>query len=100
MLCQCTSLVRQARRREHPAKATCVQVRVSVAGPEPGYIATPIFVVQAAAELLANRAKIAEATGGQGGVLTPGQLLLMQSDGYVERLKGAGIAVTQSRLQR
>lgn len=71
-----------------------MQVLVTVAGPEPGYVATPIVVVEAALELLSCRAEMCEAIGALGGVVTPGQLLLMHGDSYVERLKAAGMTVT------
>jgi hypothetical protein len=81
---------------------TCMvgsQVRVSIAGPEPGYVATPIFAVEAAAELLEGREPIAQRAG-SGGVCTPGQVLLLQPDRYISRLRHAGIAVTEEKLRQ
>lgn len=48
---------------------------------------------EAAEELLENKAAI-QAVAGQGGVTTPGALLLMHGSSYVERLKAAGIGIT------
>ena len=48
---------------------------------------------EAAEELLTNKAAI-QAVAGQGGVTTPGALLLMHGRSYVERLKAAGIGIT------
>lgn len=67
---------------------------VTVAGPEPGYVATPIVIVEAAMELLSHRAEICGAIGSAGGIVTPGQLLLMHGASYVERLRAAGMTVT------
>ena len=69
-----------------------VQVTMQVKGPEPGYVATPIVLVQAAIEFLAARGEIVQ-TVGQGGVLTPGAALLMHGDNYVQRLKAAGMTI-------
>jgi short subunit dehydrogenase-like uncharacterized protein len=72
---------------------------VSVAGPEPGYVATPILFVEAAAELLEQRAQIA-AVVGRGGVITPGQLLMLHSkDRFAARLRRAGVSAVVDRLQ-
>lgn len=67
---------------------------MTVAGPEPGYVATPIVLVEAALEVANNRAAICEAIGAAGGVVTPGQLLLLHGDSYVERLHAAGVTVS------
>ena len=72
---------------------------MSVAGPEPGYVATPIFAVEAAAELLASRSSITSAVGAAGGVCTPGQGLLMHGDGLEKRLRAAGIKIEVDSLQ-
>lgn len=55
-----------------------------VSGPEPGYVATPIFVVAAAATILSDGSKM-----GPGGVLTPS--LAFQGTGYRDRLIKRGI---------
>ena len=68
---------------------------VEVAGPEPGYVTTPLVLVEAAHELLENKAKIRSVVG-QGGVCTPGQLLLMHGQSYVNRLQAAGIRIEVS----
>jgi hypothetical protein len=70
-----------------------VQVIVEVSGCEPGYAATPLFVVEAAEELLENR-ELIKGVVGQGGVCTPGQLLLMHSTSYIDRLEAAGINIS------
>jgi hypothetical protein len=74
-----------------------VQVRVMVAGPEPGYVATPLFLVHAAAELLESRMPIALAIG-RGGVVTPGLLLLSHADSYIARLQGQGISISEEQV--
>jgi hypothetical protein len=74
-----------------------LQVRVTVAGPEPGYVATPVFLVEAAAELLERRMDICLAVG-SGGVCTPGQLLLSHGGNYVARLQQHGIFIDTSVL--
>lgn len=61
---------------------------MSVAGPEPGYVATPIFLVQAAFSLLEER-KAVEQRLGPGGAFTAGALLGGTS--YIDRLVKAGI---------
>lgn len=55
-----------------------------MSGPEPGYVATPIFVVAAAATILKDGDKM-----GQGGVLTPS--LAFKGTGYRQRLTDRGI---------
>lgn len=55
-----------------------------MSGPEPGYKATPIFIVQAALLLLDPLSKLDKP-----GVYTPGALL--GADLYVKRLQAAGI---------
>lgn len=55
-----------------------------VKGPEPGYVATPIILVNAALALLANRSKL-----GPGGVWTAGALL--KDTDLLERLQKHGI---------
>ena len=71
-----------------------VQVVVTVEGPEPGYVATPIVLVEAAMELLSHRAEMCQAIGAQGGVVTPGQLLLLHGESYINRLRAAGMSIT------
>jgi hypothetical protein len=74
-----------------------MQVTVEVQGPEPGYVATPIFLVEAAAELLDKRDSIRHCLG-PGGVCAPGELLLMHSEScYVQRLQAAGVQVSVQR---
>lgn len=68
------------------------EVRVKVSGPDPGYIATPILLVQAAITLLDERDAIA-ARLGDGGVYTPGTLLYKSS--YVQRIQKAGIQIEE-----
>lgn len=72
-----------------------MQVTVEVSGPEPGYVATPLILVEAAQELLDNK-ELIRGIVGQGGVCTPGQLLLMHSRSYVNRLEAAGIKIKVS----
>jgi len=60
------------------------KVTVKVSGPEPGYVATPIFVVAAAATILSDSGKM-----GDGGVLTPS--LAFKGTGYRQRLTSRGI---------
>lgn len=73
-------------------------MRVRVSGPEPGYVATPVFLVEAAAELLQNRTSIALKV--DYGVCTPGQLLLLHSNSYVERLRARGIVIDVATLDK
>lgn len=72
-----------------------MQVTVEVAGPEPGYVATPLVMGEAAHELLDNKALIRSVVG-QGGVCPPGQLLLMHGKSYLNRLQAAGISIKVS----
>lgn len=69
-----------------------------ISGPEPGYVATPIFLVEAAAEVLQNRTSMALKV--EYGVCTPGQLLLLHGDGYVERLRERGIEIDVATLDK
>lgn len=64
------------------------EVRLEISGPDPGYIATPIFLVQAALVLLGER-KAITARLGYGGVFTPGAAFGKTS--FVSRLAKAGI---------
>lgn len=64
------------------------EIVTRVSGPEPGYKATPIFIVQAALLLLEQHAQL-----GAAGVHTPAALLGAQ--GYVERLQKSGIKFEQ-----
>jgi len=73
-----------------------LQLSMRVKGPEPGYVATPIIVVQAALEFLEQRGKIASALGVSGGVFTPGAALLSHGDGLVQRLKVAGFDIEEA----
>jgi short subunit dehydrogenase-like uncharacterized protein len=72
---------------EHPGQAPDVEVVTRVSGPEPGYIACSIFIVQAAITVLDERATL-----GIAGVYTPA--LLLQNTHYVDRLTSKGIEVT------
>ena len=65
-----------------------IAVEASVDGPEPGYVATPIFVAEAALTLAAERAQLLRNAGG-GGVCTPGTALY--PSGYMDRLRSRGI---------
>ena len=64
------------------------QVQVSVKGPEPGYIATPIIMVQAALTLQQERERC-KSLMGSGGVFTPGALFGETS--LIQRLNQAGV---------
>ena len=66
------------------------EVRVRLSAPEPGYVATPIFLVHAGLELFKERQAIAERLG-PGGVFTAGTLLWGTS--YLKRLQSAGIGL-------
>lgn len=68
-----------------PEQAPDWEIVTRVSGPEPGYKATPIFIVQAALLLLDPLSKLKNTPG----VYTPGALL--GADLYVKRLKAAGI---------
>ena len=63
-------------------------VQVSVKGPEPGYIATPIIMVQTALTLQQEREKC-KAAMGSGGVYTAGALF--GETFLVRRLNQAGV---------
>jgi short subunit dehydrogenase-like uncharacterized protein len=63
-------------------------VKVQVSGPEPGYVATPILVVQAALTLLEERAAVLGAN--KGGVFTPGAAFI--NTGLIQRLQAAGVS--------
>jgi hypothetical protein len=78
-----------------------VQVKVAVHGPEPGYIATPIFLVEGALAFLRRRDAISDRLG-PGGIYTAGELLLLGSqaerDEFLQRLdKGGSICVVRRR---
>jgi hypothetical protein len=73
-----------------------LQATFLVSGPEPGYVATPVFLVEAAREVLARRKLIADAVGG-GGIFTPSQLLLTNGSEYVSRCSAAGCTMHFSR---
>jgi hypothetical protein len=90
---------RHARLKQFTLAPDHLQVRVTIAGPEPGYVATPIFLVEAAAELLEKRMDICLAVG-SGGVCTPGQLLLLHGGGYVARLQEQGISIVTTVFGR
>ena len=62
-----------------------LEVVTRVAGPEPGYVATPIIIVQCALTLLDER----DAAPAKGGVFTVGRLLGNTS--IIERLHEAGV---------
>lgn len=66
------------------------EVRLEISGPDPGYVATPIFLVQAALTLLEERQSIASRLG-SGGVFTPGALLNRTS--FDARVQKAGIKI-------
>ena len=66
------------------ALATWPQIVTRVHGPEPGYVATPIFLSAAALTLLADRPKLPH-----GGVFTAG--VLFKDSSYISRLKSLGI---------
>ena len=63
-------------------------MQVSVKGPEPGYIATPIIMVQTALTLQQEREGCQTAMG-QGGVFTAGALFGETS--LIQRLSNAGV---------
>ncbi len=63
-------------------------VQVSVKGPEPGYIATPIIMVQTALTLQQERERCQTAMG-QGGVYTAGALF--EETALIQRLSKAGV---------
>ena len=67
-----------------PAQLPDWEIVTRVIGPEPGYRATPICLVQAALLLLEQQAPL-----GAPGVHTPAALL--GAHAYVERLASAGI---------
>ncbi len=73
-------------------------VQVSVKGPEPGYIATPIIMVQTALSLEQERNTCRSAMG-QGGVYTTGALFGGTS--LIQRLNKAGVRfeVTQKQTE-
>ena len=76
-----------------------VQVTVTITGPEPGYVATPAFLVEATFDLLKDRSEIVAATwmAGRGGVLSPGQLLRLHTNAYTTRLlANGGIKVSET----
>ncbi|CAG9467833.1 unnamed protein product [Pedinophyceae sp. YPF-701] len=60
-----------------------------VRGPEPGYVATPIFVAEAALTLLEDRQSVLDCAGGHG-VHTAG--VALHGTSYVRRLVDAGIS--------
>ena len=66
------------------------EVRVEISGPDPGYIATPIFLVHAALTLLEERKAIVSRLG-SGGVFTPGALLTETR--FLGRIQKAGIRI-------
>lgn len=68
------------------------EIRVEVSGPDPGYIATPIFLVQAALTLLEER-KVITSRLGYGGVFTPGAVFGRTS--FIDRIRKAGIAFNE-----
>lgn len=67
-------------------------VSILVAGPEPGYVATPVIMVEGALELMTAREEISRKIG-PGGVMTPGYALLMHGNSYIDRLKAAGLTI-------
>lgn len=86
--------VKSASSAESFSKATGgkpdLEVKMRVAGPELGYVATPILLVQAAFVLLEEREKVAARLKG-GGVFTAGSLLSETS--YVSRVQKAGVTL-------
>ena len=66
------------------------EVRMEISGPDPGYIATPIFLVHAALTLLDEREDIVSRLG-SGGVFTPGALLTKTR--FIGRIQKAGIKI-------
>lgn len=71
-------------------------VQVSVRGPEPGYIATPIIMVQTALTLQQERNKCKSLVG-DGGVYTAGGLF--GSTSLIERLNHAGVTFEVTQKQ-
>ncbi len=63
-----------------------VEVTVRVSGPEPGYVATPLLLLGAAATLLAERDTLPV----RGGVLTPAAAF--RGSGLIQRLNALGVA--------
>ena len=63
---------------------------MEISGPDPGYIATPIFLVQAALTLLKEREGIVRRLG-SGGVFTPGAVFGRTS--YYARMQQTGITI-------
>ncbi|GAB4820285.1 hypothetical protein N2152v2_007331 [Parachlorella kessleri] len=72
-----------------PGEKPDVEIVTRVSGPEPGYLACSIFIVQAAITLLEERDKI----DAPGGVFTAGALL--RSTTYIDRLQSRGIKFEQ-----
>ncbi|XP_059163768.1 saccharopine dehydrogenase-like oxidoreductase [Physella acuta] len=57
------------------------KVITKIIGPEPGYVATPIFMVQSAVTLIRNESKLSQ----KGGVFTPG--VIFKDTDLIERLQ-------------
>jgi short subunit dehydrogenase-like uncharacterized protein len=68
----------------HCSLCIWLQIVTRILGPEPGYVATPIFLAAAALTLLADRPKLPS-----GGVFTAG--VLFKDTSYISRLKSLGI---------
>lgn len=63
-------------------------------GPEPGYVATPVMVAEAALTLLTERGLVVESVG-PGGVFTTAACF--RGTGYVDRLRRNGVAFDVER---
>jgi short subunit dehydrogenase-like uncharacterized protein len=70
---------------ENVSKDPDLKYELKVQGPEPGYVTTPICVVESARMLLLNRGKIPN------GVLTPASAFAAVFDDLVERFKINGV---------
>eukprot|EP01025_Chloroclados_australasicus_P013262 TRINITY_DN16276_c0_g1_i2.p2 TRINITY_DN16276_c0_g1~~TRINITY_DN16276_c0_g1_i2.p2 ORF type:complete len:144 (+),score=17.67 TRINITY_DN16276_c0_g1_i2:3-434(+) len=79
---------------DEPTLSSSPDVVCTIKGAEPGYVATPIFVVEGALEMLSNRAQIESSLNARGGVYTPGQALLLHGNSYLERLERAGVSIS------
>lgn len=64
-------------------------VHTVVSGPEPGYVATPVFVVAAALQILDDRRALQHA----GGVFTAGALFYPVRAALITRLQRSGIDI-------
>lgn len=72
----------------NPAAQPDQHVQVTVKGPEPGYLATPIIIVQTALTLQQER-ESCTALMGSGGIYTAGALLGQST--LIQRLTQAGV---------